>query len=319
MDRRPFRAYGGIQGGVGVNDSLDVTEGTIDFQGYKVWFRSVDGYVEDGKLPLLVLHGGPGATWDYLQPIDALARTGRRVLYYDQLGCGNSDHPDDPSMWTTELYVEELGEVRRVLGLDQVHLLGSSWGGMLEMLYALTKPKGVASLTIVSSPASIPQWVSEANRLREDLPPEVQQTLLKHEAAGTTDDPEYEAAMTLFYNRHVCRVVPNPDYVTRTFEKMVQFPQVYHTMNGPSEFHVVGTIKDFDITDRLAEIDIPTLVISGRYDEATPAIAETVHSGIRGSERVLFENSSHMSFVEETDRFMEVVGDFLERVEARHT
>ena len=154
--------------------------------------------------------------------------------------------------------------------------------------------------------------MAEANRLREELPPEVQSALLEHEAAGTTDSVAYQEAMQVFYDRHVCRVHPYPDYVQRSFEFLENSPaEVYNTMNGPSEFHVIGTIKDWDVRDRLGEIHAPTLVTSGRYDEATPLIARTVHEGIPGSQWVVFENSSHMAHVEEADRYMQVLGDFI--------
>jgi proline-specific peptidase len=161
------------------------------------------------------------------------------------------------------------------------------------------------------------QWVSEANRLRAALPPEVQDTLLKHEAAGTVDSPEYLEAMLVYYRRHVCRLDPWPEYVNRAFDKLAQNPEVYHTMNGPSEFYVTGTLKQWNIVSRLGEIRVPTLVIGGRFDEATPAITETVHRGIPGSEWVIFENSSHFPHVEETERFLQVLGQFLQRVESR--
>jgi L-proline amide hydrolase len=295
---------------------VSVHEGTIPFHGYNTWYRIVGDGEDPGKLPLLALHGGPGATHDYLEPLEALARTGRRVIFYDQLGCGNSDHPPNPALWTVDLYVEEVGAVRRALGLDRVHLLGQSWGGMLAMSYALTRPAGLASLIVADSPASIPQWVAEANRLRAELPPEVQQTLLEHEAAVTTDDPAYQEAMLVFYRRHVCRIDPWPESVTRTFDQIDRYPEVYHTMNGPSEFHVIGTLKDWSIVDRLDEIRVPTLLLSGRYDEATPAIVGTIHQGISGSEWVIFEESSHMPHVEETERYLQVASDFLERVES---
>lgn len=294
---------------------LPTQEGWLSFRGYNVWYQIVGAREEAGRLPLLCLHGGPGATHHYLEPLQAMARTGRRVIFYDQLGCGQSDQPDDPSMWTVELFIDEINVVRQTLGLERIHLLGQSWGGMLAMEYMLTKPAGVASLTVASSPASMIQWVQEANRLREALPPEVQQTLLKHEAEGTTDDPAYQEAMLEFYYRHVCRIVPFPDYVQRTFEQMGQ--QVYNTMNGPSEFHVVGTLKNWDIRHRLGEIAVPTLVTSGRHDEATPLIAGTVHEGIPRSEWVIFEESSHMAHAEEQTRYMQVLDDFLTRVEAR--
>lgn len=294
-----------------------IKEGFIPFRGFNVWYRIVGDREARGKLPLLCLHGGPGATHDYLEPLEAMAAPGRRVIFYDQLGNGNSDHPHDPAMWTVPLFVEEVGVMRRALELDRIHILGQSWGGMLAMEYALTQPAGLASLIVADSPASMPQWVAEANRLRSELPAEVQQILLKHEKGGTTDDPAYQEAMLVFYRRHVCRLDPWPDCVNRTFEKLTSNPEVYHTMNGPSEFHVIGTLKDWNIVDRLAEIQILTLVVGGRYDEATPAITETVHRGIPGSEWVIFEHSSHLPHVEETERYIQVLDQFLSRVEAQ--
>jgi L-proline amide hydrolase len=295
--------------------TFPTTEGFIPFHGYHTWYHIVGNGEEPGKLPLLVLHGGPGASYDYLEPLEAMANTGRRVIFYDQLGGGNSDHPHTPSLWTVELFVEELGAVRKALSLDRLHLLGQSWGGMLGMEYALTQPGGLVSLTVADSPASIPQWVSEANRLRAQLPPEVQHTLLQHEQQGTTDSEDYQNAMLVFYRRHVCRVEPWPECVRRTFDKLASSPEVYTTMNGPSEFHVIGTLKTWDITDRLHEINVPTLLLSGRYDEATPSIVETIHRSIPGSEWIIFENSSHMPHVEETDLYLQVLNRFLTRVE----
>jgi proline-specific peptidase len=293
-----------------------VNEGTIPYKGFETWDRIVGEGEEPGKFPLLCLHGGPGAAHDYLESLDAMAGTGRRVIYYDQIGCSRSSLPvSKPEMWTVELYVEEVDAVRQALGLDRIHLLGQSWGGMLAMEYALTQPKGLGSLTVSSSPASMIQWVDEANRLREDLPPEVQQTLLRHEAAGTVDSLEYQEAMQVFYDRHVCRVVPNPEYVQRSFASIAANPEVYHTMNGPSEFHVVGTLTEWNIIPRLGEIRVPTLVTSGRFDEATPLIAETVRNGIPGAEWVIFEESSHMAHAEEPERYMQVLDAFLTNVE----
>ncbi len=300
-----------------MSERFPAREGLVRFRDYHVWYRIVGDRDAPGKIPLLCLHGGPGATHDYLEPLEAMANTGRRVIFYDQLGAGNSDHPHNPALWTVSLFVEELGILRQALGLDRVHLLGQSWGGMLGMEYALTQPSGLSSLIVADSPASMPQWIAEANRLRAELPPDVQQTLLKHEAAGTTHDLAYQAAMLVYYRRHVCRLDPWPDCVKRTFDKLAKDPEVYNTMNGPSEFHVTGVIKDWDITNRLGEIHLPTLVISGRYDEATPVIAETVQRGIPGSEWILFENSAHMPHVEETERFLKVATDFLDRVESR--
>lgn len=290
------------------------TEGYVSFRGYRTWYRMVGSASTSNRLPLLILHGGPGAPHDYMENLEALADAGRQVIFYDQLGCGNSDQPSDPDMWTVNIFVEELGVVRQALGLDRLHILGQSWGGMLAMEYALTQPTGVQSLIIADSPSSMPLWIAEANRLREQLPADVQHTLLLHEAAGTTDDTAYQEAMSVFYKRHVCRLDPYPEFVDRAFARIGK--EVYETMNGPSEFHVIGKLKDWDITPRLGEIYQPTLLLSGRYDEATPHIMEVVHSGIAGSEWVIFEESSHMPHVEEPELYRDIVNDFLMRVEA---
>jgi proline-specific peptidase len=294
-----------------------VTEGFVPFRGARTWYRSVAAESEDGRLPLLCLHGGPGANWLHLVPYEALADE-RRVVFYDQLGAGNSPltQPHDPAMWTPELYLEEVDAVREALGLERVHILGHSWGGMLAMQYAIGQPEGLASLVVESSPANVPAWIAEVQRLRSELPPEVEATLRRHEEAGTTEDPEYEEAVMVFYRRHLCRTDPWPDWLVRCFEILDANPEVYRTMNGPSEFHVIGTIKDWDISGRLGEIRVPTLILSGRYDEVTPATVEIVHRGIPGSEWVLLEESSHMAQAEEPQKTLATIRGFLARVEA---
>jgi proline-specific peptidase len=294
-------------------ETLPQTEGRIPFQGHSTWYTIVGEGEEPGKAPLLLLHGGPGGAHDYMESMGELARGGRRVIMYDQLGCGKSPVPSNPAMWTVELFVEEVDVVRQALGLERLHILGQSWGGMLGMEYALTQPEGVESLIICDSPGRMDLWVEEANRLRAVLPSDVQETLLKHEQAGTTDDPAYEEACLVFYNRHVCRV-PWSDSVSRSFAQMPN--EVYMTKNGPSEIHCIGTLRTWDVTPRLGEITIPTLVISGRYDEATPKISKEVSDAIPGAEWVLFEESSHMPHEEEPERFRQVVGDFLAQTEA---
>ena len=295
--------------------NIPISEGKIPFKGYQTWYRIVGEGEAPGKLPLLALHGGPGATHDYLESLDAVAATGRRVIYYDQLGCGRSAISEKkPEMWTVELYVEEVDAVRRALGLERIHLLGQSWGGMLAMEYMLTQPKGIASLTIASSPASMIQWVAEANRLRKQLPADIQATLDQHEAANTTSHPDYVGATQAFYDRHVCRV-PYPPYVSTSFQFLGDNPEVYNTMNGPNEFHVVGTLKSWDIIDRLPEINVPTMVTSGKYDEATPLISGTVYTGIPGARWTIFDNSSHMAHVEEAERYIQVLSAWLDENE----
>ena len=294
-----------------------VAEGHVPFSIGRTWYRSVAAERDEGRVPLLCLHGGPGANWLHLKPYEALADE-RQVVFYDQLGAGNSAvaEPHDPAMWTPELYVEEVDSVRTALGLDRVHLLGHSWGGMLGMQYAAGRPEGLVSLIVESSPPSVPAWMPEVARLRSELPPEVEATLREHEEAGTTDSPEYEEAVMVFYQRHLCRTDPWPDWLVECFQALDANPEVYHSMNGPSEFHVIGTIKYWDITDRLGQIDVPTLVFSGRYDEVTPVTTEAAHRAIPGSEYVVMEESSHMAQAEQPEETLELVRGFLSRVEA---
>jgi L-proline amide hydrolase len=184
---------------------------------------------------------------------------------------------------------------------------------MLAMAYALTQPTGLASLVVGHSPASVPQWVEETGKLRAELPDDVQETLTRHERAGTVQDPEYEEACMVFYRRHVCRADTWPDYVVRSF---AQIGEVYNTMNGPSEFHVVGTIKDWSIVDRLGEIRVPTLVITGEHDEATPAINATVTNGIPGARSVILPGRSHIAHAEDPDAYLALLDEFFSSVEA---
>ncbi len=295
---------------------IPTTERTVPFRGHKVWTRTVGVAASPTKLPLLCLHGGPGVPHDYLEPIEGVAASGRPVVFYDQLGCGNSDQPRDRSMWTPTLFLEEIDVVRSALGLDRVHLLGQSWGGMLAMQYAIAQPEGLVSLIVASSPARMDDWEAAADDLRKKLPADVQATLAKHESAGTTDSAEYQSAMTVFYKRHVCRVDPYPPNVRRAFDKVAANPEVYHTMWGPSEFHVTGNLKGWDVTADLHKINVPTLVTSGIHDEASPAVVEPIVRGIAGAKQVMFQNSSHMSHVEEAELFVRTVATFLDGVEA---
>jgi proline-specific peptidase len=294
----------------------EIHEGTFSFRGFDVWYRIVGARDQSGRLPLLILHGGPGATHQYLEPLADLARTGRRVIFYDQIGCGRSGRPIDPDFYSAELFVEELAAIRVALGLDRVHLLGQSWGGMLAMQYACDRPAGLASIIVADSPADMNQWVSEANRLRAELPPDVERTLAEHEAAGTTSDPAYAAAVEVFYRRHLCRLDPWPEPLARAVAALSEDGFVYNVMNGPSEFHVVGKLRTWSILDRLGTIAVPTLLLSGAYDEATPAIVSAIAQRIPRAEWILFEQSSHSPHLEEPVAFAAAVRGFLAGVEA---
>jgi proline-specific peptidase len=295
--------------------SGEAREGFISFHGHNVWYRIVGERDELGRAPLLCLHGGPGATHDYFAPLEDMTATGRRVVLYDQLGWGNSDHVRDPSLWTVDLFLEELASVRDALDLDRVHLLGHSWGGMLALEYALTRPGGLASLTLADTTASTQEWLTETARLVAELPPDVREAISVHEGQGTTDSPEYQEACKAFSRRHGGRHIdPRPEWVEKAFAKL-EDNEVYLTMWGPSEFSATGSLKDWDVRDRLGEIDVPTLIIAGRHDEATPVLAETLHQGIPGSCRVIFEESAHFPHIEETERYLAVLGRFLDDLE----
>ncbi len=293
-------------------------EGFVSFRGYRIWYGIVGKQEEPKKLPLLCLHGGPGLPHDYLEPIGILADTDRPVIFYDQLGCGNSDQPHNPKMWNYQLFVEELNTVRRELGLGQVHLFGHSAGGSLAMEYALTNPSGLASLILADSYASVPQINSEMKRLRSELPTDIQQVLLDHEKNGTTSHPAYQAAASEFTRRHWCRLDPWPDCLLKSLQKYMRNPEVNDVMYGSSNFEVTGMLKDWNVVNRLCDIHAPTLLISGRYDQATPAVAETLMHGIKGAKWSMLGNSSHMPHLEETERFISILADFLSNVESNY-
>lgn len=284
--------------------------GFIPVDGHRVWYRRAGG---GPGLPLLLLHGGPGAGHDYLEPLEGLA-SGREVIFYDQLGCGRSDRPDDPSLWRMERSVREVDTVRRALGLERIHLLGQSWGGWLGVEYMLSQPRGIAGLVLASTSASIPQFVAEAVTLKARLPAPMVSVMARCEAARQWNDPAYLEAVMEFYRRHLCRVHPWPECMQRTVRNL-EGNQVYEVMNGPNEFVVIGNLKDWDRIDRLGEIRVPTLITVGAHDELTPACAETLHAGIAGSRLELFEHSSHTAHIEETARYLEAVEAFLRHVE----
>jgi L-proline amide hydrolase len=265
-------------------------------------------------LPLFVLHGGPGMAHDYVRNIAELAdETGRVVIHYDQIGCGRSTHlPDAPSeFWKPDLFVDEFHAVRTELGIDRYHLLGQSWGGMLGAEIAVRQPTGLVSLSICNSPASMDLWVAGAAELRAQLPAETQAALDRHEAAGTVSDPEYLAATQEFYRRHVCRVEPTPKDFADSEKQMEAEPTVYHTMNGPNEFHVVGNLRHWTIVERLNQISAPTLVVAGEFDEATPATWGPFIEWIPNVRSHVFDGASHCTHLEQPAEFRAVIASFL--------
>jgi L-proline amide hydrolase len=290
--------------------AMEAREGYVEFRGYGTWYRIV-GDLESGATPLLALHGGPGSTHNYFAPLEGLADQ-RPVVLYDQIGCGNSDRPDDIE-WDVGVFREEVDAVRSQLGLDRIHLLGTSWGGMLALEHVLSGAQGIVSLVLSSTLASVDQWAAEQLVLRAALPADVVEVLDRHERARTYDDPEYERAMETYFDRHFYRgPKPRAELERMATEKATD---VYRAMQGPNEWTVTGAIKGWDVRDRLGEIDVPTLVIRGRHDMCTDPIAETLVTGIRDAREVVLEHSSHTPVLEETDRYLEVVGGFLRESE----
>lgn len=291
-------------------------EGAVPFREYRTWYWVSGQLPSPGAalLPLLVLHGGPGLPHDYLEDLAELSGVGRPVIFYDQLGCGRSDHPEDPALWRMDTFVEEIAAVREGLGLESFHLLGHSWGGWLALEYALRRPPGLSSLVLASTCASLPAFAAETRRLKESLPTEVQEVIDRHEASGVTDDPAYVQATMAYATRWMCRLDPFPEHLMRSISNLSG--DVYNTMQGP-EWNVTGNLKDWDITARLGEIELPVLITSGRFDEMTPALTKPLVDGIQGAEHVLFEESAHVAMVEEPDRYRDILESFLRRVEAK--
>jgi proline-specific peptidase len=284
-------------------------EGFAELSGGRV-FYDVQG--SGDATPLVLLHGGPAGGSDYMRPIARMFSDERPVVLYDQLGCGKSDQPDDPSLWRIDRFASELAELRVALGLERVHLLGQSFGGMLAIEYLLGGPDGVASVTLADTTASMPQAITGMARLRAELPDDVRAALDAGEAAGELETPEYGMALFAFYQRNLCRLEVWPDELMAMGASMMNNP-VYLQMWGPNEFVATGNLLDWDRSERLAEIDVPALVTVGRYGELTPDCAETIHAGIAGSELVLFEESAHVPHFEEPERFESAVGGFIRR------
>lgn len=288
-----------------------MTQGMVAVPGGNVWFKRTGG---GAGFPLLVVHGGPGLPHNYLRSLGRLA-TEREVIFWDQLGCGNSKCLPNRALWTMERSVAEVDAVVRALDLDRFHLFGNSWGGMLAQQYVLdAAPAGVATLTISNSIASIPAFAKMVARLKSELDPATQAAIDQHEAAGSTYAPEYQAAIRTWNETYLCRVRPWPRELEDAFRNMGT--EIFETMFGPSDFHIVGTIRNWDVFERLHEIAVPTLVLAGRYDECVPEHMWEMHQRIPGSQFELFEASAHMPFIEEPDKFDSVLRDFLRRHDA---
>ncbi len=286
-------------------------EGFVEVTGGKVWYKIVGS---GERTPLLVLHGGPGSSSVYLKPLEALAAD-RPVIFYDQLGCASSPGPSDTTLWTIERFVEEITQVREALGLKEIHLYGHSWGTMLAVDYMLNRPAGVSSLVLASPALSVPRWIHDADSLLGALPDSVQEVIRHHEREKTTDSPEYQSAVMVYYGQYLARRQPWSDDVNSAFAQMNL--AMYGYMWGPSEFTSTGTLSDYDRTDRLGEITIPTLLTAGQFDEATPATVKYYQSLIPGAEFALLKNCAHFTMHDDPETDIKIIRDFLAQVESK--
>jgi proline iminopeptidase len=280
----------------------------MPYLGYQTHYRIV-GECRDGRKPLLLLHGGPGYGCDYLQSMDILAEDGRAVITYDQLGCGRSSKPSRPDLWHKDTWIDELMALRRHLGLDQLHLYGQSWGGMLAIMYLCDrKPAGITSLILADTLASAQQYGKEGRRLVSYLPPDMQDAIARAEATGNYDDPGYVAANALYMARHCFpRPENTPSYVTTSIDGL----EAYLTAWGTNEFTPNGTLRDYEYREQIKGIAQPTLVISGLMDLSTPLVSKTIHDAIPNSRWELFEFSSHMPQFDEKEKHDGLLRDWL--------
>ncbi|MDQ0970877.1 proline iminopeptidase [Neobacillus niacini] len=289
-------------------------EGYIEVTGGRVWYQIFNK--NSKATPVIILHGGPGSSSYSLEGLQALEKD-RPVILYDQLGCGRSDRPSNTSLWQLDRFVEEFAQIREALQLDEVHILGHSWGTTLAAAYCLTKPSGVKSVIFSSPCLSAPRWEQDQAENLKKLPIDIQETITRCEEEGMTDSEEFKAAILEFNKVFVCRVQaePDPEWVKKGAG--YRNPEIYNIMWGPSEFSVKGNLKYFDCTNRLNEISCPTLFTCGRYDEATPESTEYFSSLVPNGQFHVYENSAHLAYVEEKEEFLQVVGDFLKTVDSK--
>lgn len=290
-----------------MSDRAFDTEGHVAVPGGNIWY-GIHGDLTAG-VPLLAIHGGPGMSHDYLTPLSDLADT-RAVIFYDQLDAGRSQRPNDPANWHVPRFLEEITALRAALGLARVHVFGNSWGGTLAAAYGATRPAGLERLILSSPLIHTDTWLADNAAHRAALPPEILAVMDALEAEGRTDAPEYEAAVMVFYQRHLCRTDPWPPEVMHTLEAMN--PDCYAAMWGPNEFTCTGVLQGYDGRAGLARIAVPTLLTCGQHDEATPDSTRAFAAMIAQPKCEVFAQSSHMAFVEERAGYIAALRRFLD-------
>jgi proline-specific peptidase len=282
-------------------------EGYVAFRGYRTWYRV---HAElDAKQPrpaIVALHGGPGVPHQSVELLAGLADEERAVVLYDQLGCGASDRPDDPNIFSVRLFIDELDTLRQALQLEDVHLIGHSWGGMLAMEYALRQPRGLRSITLLGAPAARRTFMAGQARLRQTLPPAVRDALQRHEQVGEYEHPDYLAGRRVWDEQFVCRITPRPAF----------YDQSYADTNLDLNVGMwTGELSDWDIRPRLDQISVPTLIIAGAFDGQVPGEHHHLHAGIKHARLSVFEHSAHYPHAEEPERFRAEVLAFLAATE----
>ena len=290
-----------------------ITETYVDYAGYRTYCKLV-GERTPGKAPLLMLHGGPGGTHDSLLTYAAIAdRFGRQVVFYDQIGGGRSAIPhQEDDFYTTDLWLDEFYAVREALGLDDYHLFGNSWGGMIGLLAMLRDDSGCRSFVINSAPVCITTWLEEANRLISWLPREQQEAIARAEATGSYDDPLYAAAMGEYYRRHVIGdVLAQMD--PAELAAMSEQGESYYVMQGASEFVCTGKLRDWDIRADLPRIKVPCMFLSGTDDECTPYAAKECVDAIPGCEWTLVQGAPHLANIAKPEECIAAVEGFVSR------
>lgn len=263
-------------------------------------------------IPLVTIHGGPGAPSDYFETLEPLARN-RRFVRYDQLGCGRSDRPADPALWQRARFVDELRRVIAHLGAPQVCLLGHSWGSMIAADFALDHRDAVAGLILASPCLNMARVTADMDRLRAALPAVVKDMLDRHEAAGTTESGEYQVAAMAFYRRHICRSEIWPEALMRSVDGWNM--DIYRQMWGPSEFTPTGELRDYNAEPRLAELTMPVLYLAGRHDEIPPETVQAYRERTPDARLVVFENSAHVAHIEEPAACIAAINNFLTELE----
>lgn len=293
---------------------MKIEEGFMPFKEFKTYYRIVGEKKDNGKKPLVLLHGGPGSSHNYFEVLDSLAKEDdRQLIMYDQLGCGESYVPNRPDLWNADTWREELVALREHLGLDEIHLLGQSWGGMLLLDYVCNhKPAGLKSLILSSTLPASYMWGEEQYRMIKELPQEMQDAIAKAAASGDYSDPEYQKAEAEYMLRHAAGEVTedSPECLRRPVQKG---GEAYVTAWGPNEYSPEGNLKDYNVNDQLKDIKEPTLVVNGGNDLCTPYIAKYMFDHIPNSEWELYRECRHMCFVEENQQYIDMLKTWLNK------